>query len=70
MKADTLSPVQLRAAGYKALADTLGPLGMAKFLRQFDPGHGDYTRQRRDWLRAQSVQAAAKRIRARKKNRA
>jgi hypothetical protein len=69
MKVDTLNPVELRAAGYKALADTLGPLGMAKFLRQFDPGHGDYTRERRRWLRVQSVQAVAKRIRARKKNR-
>ena len=69
MKVDTSNPVELRAAGYKALADTLGPLGMAKFLRQFDPGHGDYTRERRRWLRDQSVQAASRRIRARKKNR-
>jgi hypothetical protein len=69
MKADTLNPVELRAAGYKALADTLGPLGMAKFLRQFDQGHGDYTRDRKKWLRDQSVQTIAKRIRARKKSR-
>ena len=70
MKVDTLNPVELRAAGYKALTDTLGPLGMAKFLRQFDQGNGDYTRERRRWLRDQSVQTLAKQIRARKKNRA
>lgn len=69
MKVDALSPVELRAAGYKALADALGPLGMAKFLRQFDQGNGDYTRERRRRLRDGSVQAVAKRIRARKKNR-
>ena len=48
MKADTLNPAELRAAGYKALAAALGPLGMARFLLQFEHGHGDYTRQRRE----------------------
>jgi len=67
MKADTLNPVELRAAGCKALADALGPLGMAEFLRQFDPGHGDYTRERRRWLRDKSVQSVTQRIRARKR---
>jgi len=70
MKADTLNPAELRAAGYKALANALGPLGMARFLRQFEQGNGDYTRDRRKWLRDQSVQSAAQRIRNRKKSRA
>ena len=33
-------------------------------------GQGDYTRERRKWLRDQSVQTVAARIRARKKARA
>lgn len=70
MKAETLNPAELRAAGYKALAAALGPLGMARFLLQFEHGHGDYTRQRREWLRDTSVSTAAARIRARKKSRA
>lgn len=70
MKADTLNPAELRAAGYKALAAALGPLGMARFLLQFERGHGDYTRQRHEWLRDTSVSTATARIRARKKNRA
>jgi len=70
MKADTLNPAELRAAGYKALANALGPLGMARFLRQFEQGNGDYTRDRRKWLHDHSVQSAAQRIRSRKKNRA
>jgi hypothetical protein len=69
MKADTLNPAELRAAGYKALAKALGPLGMARFLRQFEQGRGDYTRERHKWLRDTSVSAVAARIRAQKKSR-
>lgn len=69
MKTDTLNPAELRAAGYKALADALGPLGMARFLRQFERGNGDYTRKRHHWLCDQSVQSVTQRIRARKKSR-
>lgn len=67
MKTDTLNPAELRAAGCKALAEALGPLGMARFLRQFEPGSGDYTRDRENWLGNQSVQSIARRIRSRKK---
>ena len=70
MKTETLNPAELRAAGYKALAAALGPLGMARFLRQFEQGHGDYTRERREHLHEKSVSAVAARIRARKKTRA
>ena len=66
---DTLNPVELRTAGCKALADALGPLGMARFLRLFEQGNGDYTRDRKKWLRDQSLQTATRRIRSRKKNR-
>lgn len=69
MKADTLNPTELRAAGYKALSDALGPLGMARFLRQFEQGNGDYTRDRKKWLSNKSIQSVAQRIRNRKKNR-
>lgn len=70
MKADTLNPAELRAAGYKALAAALGPLGMARFLLQFEHGHGDYTCERRQHLHDKSVSTVTARIRARKKARA
>ena len=38
----TATPAELRRAGI----DALGPVGMARFLQQFDPGHGDYTADR------------------------
>ena len=37
---------ELRRVGLDALVKALGPVGMARFLQQFDPGHGDYTAQR------------------------
>ena len=36
----------LRKAGIEILARELSPLGMALFLRQFESGYGDYTRER------------------------
>ena len=68
MKTDTLNPAELRTAGCKALAEALGPLGMARFLRQFEQGSGDYTLDRKKWLADKSVQTAVQRIRSRKKN--
>jgi hypothetical protein len=40
------TPAELRRAGIDALAKALGPVGMARFLQQFDPGQGDYTAER------------------------
>ncbi len=37
---------ELRRAGIDALEKALGPVGMARFLQQFDPGQGDYTAER------------------------
>ena len=57
------SPRQIREAGIKALVETVGPLGMVRFMQQFEDGHGDYTKEKYDqpdvtieeveaWLRA------------------
>ena len=40
------TPAELRRVGIDALVKALGPVGMARFLQQFDPGHEDYTAQR------------------------
>jgi hypothetical protein len=42
----TATPAELRRAGIDALVKALGPVGMARFLQQFDSGHGDYTADR------------------------
>ena len=32
------------------LATVLGPVGMVRFLQQFETGSGDYTAERHQWL--------------------
>lgn len=45
-----MSPNEIRNKGLEALSETLGPLGMIKFLEQFEIGDGDYTKDREKWL--------------------
>jgi hypothetical protein len=40
----------IRKLGIEALNEKLGPIGMAEFMRQFDSGYGDYTKERHKWL--------------------
>jgi len=46
MDVNVNSPVDIRAAGMQVLAEALGPVGFARFIQQFDPGHGDYTKEK------------------------
>ena len=46
----TATPEEIRRAGIEILSRELGVLGMVRFLQQFDPGAGDYTRDRHQWL--------------------
>ena len=41
---------QIHADGLQALARELGPVGMVRFLQQFEEGRGDYTAERWQWL--------------------
>ena len=40
----------IRRMGIEALTEKLGPVGMVEFIRQFDSGSGDYTKERHEWL--------------------
>ncbi len=40
------NPVEIRLTGMRALCETLGPVGTARFMQQFEPGYGDYTREK------------------------
>lgn len=44
------SPMQIRQLGIEALTQALGPVGMVRFLQQFDTGSGNYTRDRDELL--------------------
>ena len=43
-----MSLYQIRLEGWKALTERLGPAGAMRFMMQYDPGHGDYSRERHD----------------------
>lgn len=40
-------PVELRRRGFEALAQVLAWVNAVRFLRQYEVGFGDYTRERR-----------------------
>ncbi len=50
MNTREMTPNTIRTLGIQALAKALGPVGMMKFLQQFDTGSGDYTKERHEWL--------------------
>ena len=43
MKAEQTNPVILRKMGLEALCKSLGPLGIVRFLQDYETGTGDYT---------------------------
>jgi hypothetical protein len=51
MKVQQTNPVILRKLGLEALCKSLGPIGMVRFLQQYETGTGDYTKQRDLWLK-------------------
>ena len=42
------NPIGIRTVGMQALKDVLGPVGMVRFMQQFDLGYGDYTKERQN----------------------
>lgn len=67
MNAQTMSLEQIRVAGMEALARELGIVGMVRFLQQFETGHGDYSKDRHEWLDSQDLDTIVKRIEERRK---
>jgi hypothetical protein len=55
---------ELRYRGFRALTEALGWVNAVRFLRQYDPGSGDYTEERRtllpEWDASTLVQQARK----------
>lgn len=64
LKAKTLNEVH--AEGMDALLKALGPVDTIRFLRMFDEGEGDYTQERKAWLK-EDVHEISREIREMKK---
>jgi len=63
------SPTQIRQLGIEALAKALGPVGMVRFLQQFETGSGDYTRSRDEFLKNASLEEISSQIQEQRHNR-
>jgi hypothetical protein len=68
MKAHLTNPAILRKMGLEALCKSLGPLGMVRFLQQYETGTGDYTRERVSWLKDIDIESLAIELKNRRKN--
>jgi hypothetical protein len=47
-KSSSMSLYEIRLEGWKALVERLGVAGAMRFMMQYDPGHGDYTKEREE----------------------
>jgi hypothetical protein len=53
-----MTPVELNQKGFEALVAALGYVDAVRFIKQFDSGTGNYTRDRARWLDALSLERA------------
>jgi hypothetical protein len=63
MSGATASQAELRRAGLEALARALGPVGMVRFLQQFETGSGNYSEERHALLDGTDVATLAAALR-------
>ena len=62
MTTETLTLYEIRMIGFEALLRELGPAGAIRFIQQYESGHGDYTRNRKELLPEKSVREIGKQI--------
>ena len=67
MSTQTLNPSAIRKLGLEVLAKALGPIGMVRFLQQYEGGMGNYTKERQEWLKDFTVKGVVKEIKNRRK---
>lgn len=68
MKPHPMTLNQIRQMGIEALTNTLGPVGMIRFLHQFDTGKGDYSIDRHQWLTVKDVETLVDQIQQARKS--
>lgn len=51
-----IPPIELTRKGFKALVDALGYADAIRFIKQFDLGSGDYTKEHQQWLDKMSLE--------------
>lgn len=66
MSTSTLTLNEIRQKGLEVLSRELGPVGMIRFMQQFETGSGDYSLERYEWLQDQTVEGIYQRIKERR----
>lgn len=62
MSLQTKDPNLIRKMGLESLTKELGPIGMAYFLRQYDMGEGNYTKEREELLKDMTIEDIEKEL--------
>jgi len=68
MRASTMTLEEVRLRGLRALSRDLGPVGLVRFLQQFETGYGDYTAERHRWLGERTVEDLVQEIERQRKS--
>lgn len=68
MSAHAMPLKEIRRLGLDALMRQLGPVGMVRFLQQFETGAGDYAAERHQWLERRSVEDLAREMREQRRS--
>jgi hypothetical protein len=69
MSSARMTDAEIRALGWQALIDRLGPSGALRFAMQTERGYGDYAALRHRMLGSLSVQQLLSRMKAWKRRR-
>ncbi|WP_420642968.1 hypothetical protein [Candidatus Leptofilum sp.] len=66
MTASTMTLNQIRQKGLEVLSRELSPVGMIRFMQQFETGSGDYSVERHEWLDDLTLEDIYQRIKERR----
>lgn len=66
MPTSTMTLNEIRQKGLEVLSRELGPVGMIRFMQQFETGSGDYSIERHEWLQDETVEGIYQRIKERR----
>ena len=64
-----MTPAEIRRAAYRAIVNELGPSGLLRFVQDYYPGTGDYTKERHDFLPKGTVRDVARQVSSWKEDR-
>ncbi len=67
MTTQSMTLDQIRNMGLEALMKALGPVGMVRFLQQFETGKGDYSTERHNWLKEENIDILVQKIKKKRK---